>query len=162
MAWLYRDVQPDLLRFLATRAWGDAEDVAASTWLHVARGLEGFVGGQSGFRAWVFTIARCQLANHRRRHARRPSVATPGTVLAEVPGTDQPERDVLDALAGDDAARLVASLLPARQAEVVLLRVVGGLGTDEVAHITGRSPGAVRVLLHRALRRLATELGPGA
>ncbi|MGQ0616485.1 MAG: sigma factor-like helix-turn-helix DNA-binding protein [Acidimicrobiia bacterium] len=68
----------------------------------------------------------------------------------------------LDALADDDTARLVASLLPARQAEVVLLRVVGGLSTDEVAHITGPSPGAVRVLLHRALGRLATGPGPSS
>jgi DNA-directed RNA polymerase specialized sigma24 family protein len=36
--------------------------------------------------------------------------------------------------------------------------VVGGLPVEEVAAITGRRPGTVRVLQHRALRRLADRL----
>ena len=50
--------------------------------------------------------------------------------------------------------RLVASL-SADQAEVVLLRVVAGLSVAEVAEIIERSPGAVRMLQHRGLQRLA-------
>jgi RNA polymerase sigma-70 factor, ECF subfamily len=42
---------------------------------------------------------------------------------------------------------------------VVLLRVVAGLEVAEVAAITGKRPGHVRVLAHRALRRLAARLG---
>jgi RNA polymerase sigma-70 factor (ECF subfamily) len=49
---------------------------------------------------------------------------------------------------------LIADLSP-DQAEAVLLRVVGGLDVTEVARIMDRSPGSVRVLCHRALRRLA-------
>jgi RNA polymerase sigma-70 factor (ECF subfamily) len=48
--------------------------------------------------------------------------------------------------------------LPRPQAEVVLLRVLAGFSAEDVAEMTGRSPGAVRVLQHRALRRLADEL----
>jgi RNA polymerase sigma-70 factor (ECF subfamily) len=43
------------------------------------------------------------------------------------------------------------------QAEVVLLRVLGGLPVAEVAKIVEKKPGTVRVLQHRALRRLASE-----
>ena len=50
----------------------------------------------------------------------------------------------------------MADLTP-EQAEVVLLRIVGGLSVDEVATLTARSPGAVRVLQHRALARLAAR-----
>jgi len=45
---------------------------------------------------------------------------------------------------------------------VVMLRVVAGLDTETVAQLVGRSPGAVRVAVHRGLRRLAqimTEAG---
>ena len=49
---------------------------------------------------------------------------------------------------------------------MVLLRVVAGLEVAEVATITGKRPGNVRVLSHRALHRLAERLGedirPGA
>lgn len=41
----------------------------------------------------------------------------------------------------------------------MLLRVVGGFSVDEVARVVGRRSGTVRVLQHRALRRLAAQLG---
>jgi RNA polymerase sigma-70 factor (ECF subfamily) len=54
--------------------------------------------------------------------------------------------------------------LPADQAEAIVLRVVAGLAVDRVAEIMGKRPGAVRVLTHRGLRRLAQRLAadPGA
>jgi RNA polymerase sigma-70 factor (ECF subfamily) len=48
--------------------------------------------------------------------------------------------------------------LPRDQAEVVLLRVVAGLDVAQVATITGKRPDTVRVVAHRALRRLARRL----
>jgi DNA-directed RNA polymerase specialized sigma24 family protein len=40
--------------------------------------------------------------------------------------------------------------------------VVGGFTVPEVAQIMERSPGAVRVMCHRALRRLATRFADRA
>jgi RNA polymerase sigma-70 factor, ECF subfamily len=65
---------------------------------------------------------------------------------------------VVAALSSDEAIRRITALLPPDQAEIVLLRVVAGLSVDDVAGITGRRPGTVRVLQHRALRRLAERL----
>jgi RNA polymerase sigma-70 factor, ECF subfamily len=47
---------------------------------------------------------------------------------------------------------------PRDQAEVVLLPVVAGLDVAQVATITGKRPDTVRVVAHRALRRLARRL----
>jgi len=55
----------------------------------------------------------------------------------------------------------VTATLSADQAEVVLLRVLGGLGVEQVAELVGKRPGTVRVLQHRALRRLHAELAKG-
>jgi DNA-directed RNA polymerase specialized sigma24 family protein len=49
--------------------------------------------------------------------------------------------------------------LPADQAEAVLLRVLAGLDYPAVAEVMDRSTGAVRVLVHRGLKRLARDLG---
>jgi RNA polymerase sigma-70 factor (ECF subfamily) len=49
-------------------------------------------------------------------------------------------------------------LLPQDHQEVIRLRVVLGLTTAEVASWMGRSEGAVRVLLHRALKSLREQL----
>jgi DNA-directed RNA polymerase specialized sigma24 family protein len=44
----------------------------------------------------------------------------------------------------------------------VLLRVLGGFDVAEVARIMDRSPGNVRVLCHRALKRLAVRMSEEA
>ena len=75
-------------------------------------------------------------------------------------GAFELDRPSVDPELGDDVAAAVVRIkrLPAPQAEVVLLRVLGGYSAEEVAELTGRSPGSVRVIQHRALRRLAKEL----
>ena len=50
-------------------------------------------------------------------------------------------------------ARLL-EVLPAKQREIVVLRVVVGLSAEETADAVGSTPGAVRVAQHRALARL--------
>jgi len=42
---------------------------------------------------------------------------------------------------------------------VFVLSRIEGLGAGQIAEILGCSPGSVRVHLHRAMRRLARELG---
>jgi RNA polymerase sigma-70 factor (ECF subfamily) len=74
--------------------------------------------------------------------------------MADQPGADDPSASVLG-----KAALEVIGRLPADQAEVVLLRVVAGLSAEEVGAIVRKSPGAVRVIQHRALKRLAGLLG---
>jgi RNA polymerase sigma-70 factor (ECF subfamily) len=154
---LYRELHPGLLRYLVARVGGEGEDLASEVWLDVARSLERFSGNEAGFRAWVFTMARREVIDHRRKRARRRTSLTDRVV--EMPAPGQTEDEALAALAGDEAVRRIVALLPAEQAEVVLLRVVAGLGVAEVAAIVGRSPAAVSVLAHRALRRLARHLG---
>lgn len=159
VAVLYGSLQPRLLRFLRARAGQDAEDIASQAWLEIARGLPGFSGGEDEFSAFVFTVARRRLADQRRAARRRPVDPAGHETLAGLPGAEAPEDEAIAHLRGEDAARRIAELLPAEQAEIVLLRVVGGFSVDEVARVVGRRPGTVRVLQHRALRRLAAQLG---
>jgi RNA polymerase sigma-70 factor (ECF subfamily) len=80
-------------------------------------------------------------------------------MLAATPSrAEDPAEEVAALVDGSDAVRRIAALLPAVQAEIVLLRVVGELSVEEVAAIVGKRPATVRVAQHRALRRLAREL----
>ena len=158
VAVLYRSLQPRLLRFLRAGLGDDAEDVASQAWLEVARALPRFTGGEDDFAALLFTIARRRTADHRRAMRRRPASAGDEALATIADGHDT-ENDVIGRLQGEDAARLIAAILPPDQAEIVLLRVVGGFSAEEVAAIVGRRAGTVRVLQHRALRRLAERLG---
>lgn len=151
---LFRAHQPRLVRYLRAQAGSDGDDVAADTWLSVARGLPGFAGTEDDFRGWLFTIARRRLHDHHRRVRARPRAVATDAALTGRASSD----DVAGDVAGDDAARRIVAALGGRDADIVLLRVVGGFSAAEVAAITGRRTGAVRVAQHRALRRLARVL----
>jgi RNA polymerase sigma-70 factor, ECF subfamily len=154
---LWRDLQPAVLRYLRVAAPSAAEDLAADTWISVIRGLGRFRGDEQSFRTWVFTAARHRAIDRHRQAGRRPTGSLPVELLADRPAPDDPVAAVLEAQSTQAALALLAEL-PADQAEVVALRVLGGLGVADVARIVGKRPGAVRVLAHRGLRRLAKRL----
>jgi RNA polymerase sigma-70 factor, ECF subfamily len=151
---LWRDVNPALLRYLAVAAPGAAEDVAAETWVQVVRGLPGFRGDEGAWRGWLFTIARRRAIDEGRRRARHPVASLAEAAGAREPRTEDAAGPAMDNIATAAALTAIAAL-PPLQAEVILLRVLGGLDTEAVARIVGRSAGAVRVAAHRGLRRLA-------
>ena len=155
LAALWRELQPALLRYLRAVEPGAAEDIASDTWLEVTRRLDRFSGDERDFRGWLFTIARHRLIDARRRAARHRTA--PVAWLPERPGRDDPAADVLADLSTQASLRLVSEL-PPEQAEAVLLRVMAGLDTEQVARIMGKQPGNVRVLSHRGLRNLARRL----
>jgi RNA polymerase sigma-70 factor, ECF subfamily len=154
---LWRDLQPGLLRYLNALAPGAGEDLASETWERVVRRLGRFAGDEHAFRAWVFTVARHRAVDRWRRSVRRRDQLVPTDALVDLPAPDDPAGTAVDAVSSRSAVALIATL-PRDQAEVVLLRVVAGLEVAEVAAITGKRPGHLRVLAHRALRRLATRL----
>jgi len=155
---LWRDLQPRLLRYFAVAAPAVADDLASETWLGVVRGLDRFQGNEPAFRAWVFTIARHEVLDWRRRAARRATEDLHANGLVELAAPDDPAADALEGFSTRAALAELATL-PADQAEAIMLRVVAGLGVDRVAAIMGKRPGTVRVLTHRGLRRLAERLG---
>lgn len=153
---LYRDVHPPLLRYLRGMSPALAEDAASEAWLEVARSLDSFHGPEQAFRAWMFSIARRKLIDRIRYETRRPSVT-----WEDLDSISPLQRDVADdVIDADSTAHALALVrtLPHDQAEAVLLRVVADLDYSEVAAVMGRSSGAVRVLVHRGLRRLEKDL----
>lgn len=159
VAALWRAEHPRLVRVLRGLVGDAGEDVASQTWLEVMGVLPRFEGDERGFRALVFTIARRRVADHRRSLRRKPAVPmAPGDLATATPLHLTTGLDVGSGVEGDEAVALIQALLPSHQAEIVLLRVVGGLSVDDVAAIVGRSSGAVRVQQHRALKRLADRM----
>ena len=156
-AYLWRDANPALLRYLRVVAPESAEDVAAETWVQVVRGLSRFTGDESAWRAWLFTTARRRLLDQARLRKRHPAEPLDEISPADVPRTACAEQIAMENIATESAMALL-SHLPERQAEVIMLRVVAGLDTDVVARMLGQSPGSVRVAAHRGLRKLATLL----
>jgi len=142
----------------------EAEDATERTFMAALTSLGRFEeraqpadgAGASTFRVWLFQIARNAVAERRRRLRRRPefplSAAGAMTAPLDVEG-EATQRD--DAVA---AMRAIARL-PDDRRRAVILRFVDEMSTSEIAGVLGRSDGAVRVLIHRALRSVARDLG---
>jgi RNA polymerase sigma-70 factor (ECF subfamily) len=161
---LYDEFNSALVRYFAARLPQEAEDLAADTWLQLARSLGRFEGDERGFRSFLFTIAHRRLVDHW-RHL-RPSDPMDPVDLAErgerfAPAMvehAEPGSLVTEAISAREAVEWIGSVLNRDQADVVLLRLLAGLDVEEVAVILDKRPGTVRVLQHRALKKLAREL----
>ena len=155
--WVYRAVQPGLLRYLTVLAGPDAEDVAAETWAQVCRDLGDFRGEGDGFRGWVATIGRHRALDHLRARSRRPAAVAPLEDLVTWPAPGDTAGLALESISTGAAIALIRSL-PRDQAEAVLLRAVIGLDAKAAGKVLGKRPGAVRTAAYRGLRTLAGRL----
>jgi RNA polymerase sigma-70 factor (ECF subfamily) len=135
----------------------DAEDATERIFLAALRAIPEFRDQGSTFRAWLFRIAHNTIANAHRSRSRRPADSLPDGFERPAPDADPASLVVF----ADELREVRAAIagMPDDRRQVILLRFVDDLSTAEIAEVLDRSPGAVRVLLHRSLRDLAARLG---
>ncbi len=108
------------------------------------------------FLAFVYGIAAHKVADAHRAAGRNKS--DPMEVVPErFAGEAGPEQLAIDSEASARMAKLL-KVLPEKQREILILRVVVGMSAEETADAVGSTAGAVRVAQHRALARLKSEL----
>lgn len=154
---LYRWLAPQILGFFRAGRVREPEDVLGDVFLEVARRIDGFNGDHRGFRAWVFTIARARRVDEIRRSSRRREQFFDTGEQAAIPAQIDVEGQALGSIELDEMLALL-DMLTDDQAEVLVLRALGGWTSREVAEITGRTVGSVEQLQHRATKSLRAIL----
>jgi RNA polymerase sigma factor (sigma-70 family) len=131
------DTAQDLVAEAFARAW--------ASWRTVSR--------HPAPRAWVVRTALNANISRWRRRRREVSVPDPDTVM-DLPAVDRTDSSV--------DPRIMAALmrLPARQRQVVALRLFLDLDTDRSAAVLGIAPGTVQAHLGRAIAALRKDLIP--
>lgn len=140
----------------AERSGLSADDVAQEVCLAAMMALPRYQDQGRPFLAFVYGIAAHKVADAHRAAGRNR--AEPTDVVPERFSTEAgPEQLALNA---DSSARMNALLqiLPEKQREIIILRVVVGLSAADTAEAVGSTAGAVRVAQHRALARLKSEI----
>jgi len=140
--------------FRLTRDMRDAEDVLHTVFLRVMQRGEGLGEGTEAGPYLHRAAVNAALDVLRRRRRSVPLEALPPASEA-VP--EQQLRLVSQAELGDRLRSALARLSP-RNAEVFVLRHVEGYSNREIGRLLGISWGTVAVALHRARRRLQSEL----
>jgi len=145
-------VYEPLQRYVRRRApWDVVDDVVADTLLVLWRRLDDVI--ETNELAWCYGVARRVLANHHRsvgRHRRlldRITLASCTAPETSVPGDVAP-----------GALRDAFKRLPAIDREVLALWAWEGLEPRDIATVLDVSANAAAIRLHRAKRRLRSQL----
>lgn len=147
-----------------------AQEVVQDAWLGVLRGIDRFER-RSSFRTWLFRILINRAISTGAKERRTVPVEDMGPVVDaswfdaggawRVP--PKPWADQVDdkAIAAKIAARILTAIdeLPLQQREVVSLRDVQGLSSDQVCAILDISQANQRVLLHRGRSKVRQVIG---
>jgi RNA polymerase sigma-70 factor, ECF subfamily len=131
----------------------DAEDLTEQTFLQAYRHFERAQRESEGrpLRPWLIRIAHNLAANYYRDRARKPQTPIDDAGVISAPHTT--ETIVEDR---DDLLRILRGVqeLPDDRREALIMRFALGMDNREIARALGRTDGATKVLLHRAIRQL--------
>lgn len=162
---LLAHLQPAVIRYCrgrlaVTTARQSADDVAQEILLAVFAALPRFQGSPQDFLSFVYGIARHKVTDAYRANGRDKS-----TPVEELPDTTDNELGPDEQVLRNElrsGVRYYLEFLTDNQREVLELRLLVGLSSEETAHAMETTPSGVRVAQHRALktlRRLLTADG---
>ena len=154
----YDDFADDLYRFAYFKLGSEeeAKDLVSviflKTWNHIQTNS---LKDSKTLRALLYKIARNAIIDHYRDKGLASSISIEDAPQAlEVPDDSQNQEDLIDQKSDLDLVQRKLMLLKDEYREVIIWRFVEDLSMDEIASITGKKKGNIRVLLHRAVTAL--------
>jgi RNA polymerase sigma-70 factor, ECF subfamily len=135
----------------------DAEDITEQTFLQAYRHFERAQRESNGrpLRPWLIRIAHNLAANYYRDRSRKPQTHLDDAAILSAPlDTErmvEEREEVKEVLSG-------VTKLPDDRREALIMRFALDMDNREIARALGRSEGATKVLIHRAIRQLEQGL----
>jgi len=157
---LYDSYMDSIYRFIYLRVEDQqtAEDIAANVFLKAWEKLDSYTFRGVPFRAWLFRIARNAVIDHYRT---RKETAPLEAVIGVKDESFMPVSERVGLSLEADKVMVAMQELTGDQRNVLTLKLVHGLNTQEVAKALGKRQGAVRALQMRGLQALAKVLENG-
>ena len=131
----------------------DAEDLTEQTFLQAYRHFERAQRESNGrpLRPWLIRIAHNLAANFYRDRARKPQTAIEDAAIISAP------HDTETLVEGREELKAIlegVQQLPDDRREALIMRFALGMDNREIARAMGRTDGATKVLIHRAIKQL--------
>ncbi len=141
--------------FLKVSSQGKAEDITSQVFLKGWQAFQEKGNSIKNPRAFLYQIARNSIVDFYRERDKAQTVSVDDIQLADS------SQGIEEKMMLDSDAEIVKKGLrniKSDYQEVIVLYYLEGLSVKEIASITERSPGAVRVSVHRALKALRKEI----
>ncbi len=153
---LYDACVERVYRYVYFRVADDAtaEDITSQVFLKAWEHLDRYRSGSASFMAWLYTIARNQVIDHYR--TRKESV--PLDKIASLPATGRTVAEQVETHFDLQAMRDALQFLTEEQQQVLILKFIVEMTTEEIAQAMNKNEGAVRALQMRALQTLSKYL----
>jgi RNA polymerase sigma-70 factor (ECF subfamily) len=138
-----------------------AEDLTAEVFMRMITHLDHFrspreLPPETAFQSWMYRIAHNLLVDHYRKESRRQD-----SNLEQVEHLGEKQDSLAAAveqsLLFDQVLEMLHKLSQEYQ-DVLILRFMVGMPVQEVAHVLGKSPAAVKIAQHRGLQKLQATL----
>lgn len=150
-AWelIYRDLAPGILRYIRGLGYiSSPEDVMGEVFTDIVSNIKSFSGDYSSFRSWVFSIAHNNSVEYYRKNKKS------FFELKERAVEDKKIREIEE----ESYIKQLLSLLPEKQREVILLRVVLEFSIVETSKILSLPQNNVKSLQYRGLKRIRKNI----
>ncbi len=134
-----------------------AEDLVSDTFFKALKQLQSYNSSRGRFNSWLYQIARNTVVDYYR--TKKENV--PIDDIFDL-GHDERTPDQLDTLASLAKVDGYLKSLPARQREIITLRIWEGKSFDEIATILGGTEGSVKMAFSRSIRQLREVCGESA
>ncbi|MEA2397734.1 MAG: hypothetical protein QOK25_1290 [Thermoleophilaceae bacterium] len=135
----------------------DAEDLTEQTFLQAYRHFARAQAESNGrpLRPWLIRIAHNLAANYHRDRSRRPQTNLEDAAVITAPHQTE---DLVEGREELQAVLRGVAGLPDDRREALIMRFAIDMDNREIARALGRSEGATKVLLHRAIKQLEERL----
>jgi RNA polymerase sigma-70 factor, ECF subfamily len=153
---LYEAYLDRIYRYIYFRVTDEqtTEDLISQVFMKAWENLDRYQPSGRPFIAWLYTIAHNTVIDHYR--TRKETVAIENTVslASDAPS---PHEQVELHFEAENLRAALQTLTPEQQ-QVIVLKFISGMTTDEIARQLQKSAGAIRALQMRALQALAKQM----
>ncbi|MCX6702314.1 MAG: sigma-70 family RNA polymerase sigma factor [Candidatus Wolfebacteria bacterium] len=154
---LYDHYQPQIYRFVYLKVSHreEAEDLTHQVFLNSWKRLGNYRHQGFPFSSWLYRIARNEIIDFYRTRKNRAYIEeTADTEIGMEPLINSEIAEILDTTFEVELVKQAISKLRSTEQDVIIMRFVEDLSPREVADAIGRTPEAIRLIQHRAIKNL--------
>ena len=159
LSYLFEEYFDQIMRYVSARVGSiaDAEDISGEVFVKATESIDKYKERGAPIQAWLFRIAHNLVIDYRRRKSKIEFVPIEGMQVAD----HQDVAKTAETLVDYQRVIRVLDRLTDDQRQIIELRFLGELSSEETAKVLGKKSGTVRQVQSIALQKIRQILKEG-